>query len=127
MKSIFAAVDIGSELNTPFGQTKSVGDLISIILNGGLVIAGVIIVFLIVMGGLQMIAGAGNNDPKASAAGHQAITWAVIGFIVVFSTFLIIRLIEIITGNNFITAPNIVNGVCPPVQLPGSPPCINPN
>lgn len=121
MKSVFAqGINIGTELNTPFGQTKSLGDLVSIILNGGLVIAGVVIVFLIVAGGLQMIIGAGNNDPKASAAGHQAITWAVIGFIVVFSTFLIIRLIELITGNNFITAPNIISGCVP---RPGGPPC----
>jgi len=124
MKNIFAqGVDIGAELNTPFGQTKSVGDLVSILLSGGLIVAGVIIVFLLVGGGLQMIMGAGNNDPKTSAAGHQAITWAVIGFIIVFSTFLIIRLIELITGNNFITAPNIIGGCIP---RPGAP-CANPN
>ncbi len=107
MTNIFAAVDIGKELNTPFGQTKSIGDLVSIILSGSLVVAGVIVVFLLVGGGLQVIMGAGNNDPKASAQGHQAITWAVIGFIVVLASFFIIRIVESITGVNFITGPNV--------------------
>ena len=107
MNIVLAQVDIGKELNTPYGQTKSVGDLVNIILNGGLVIAGVIIVFLILFGGLQMIIGAGNGDAKASAAGHQAITWAVIGFVVVASAYMIIRLIETITGVSFITTPNL--------------------
>ena len=105
MNFVLAQVNIGQEFGSPYGQSKSLGNVVTILLNGGLIVAGVIIVFLIVGGGLQMIMGAGNNDPKASAAGHQAITWAVIGFVIVFSTFLIIRLVETITGVDFVTQP----------------------
>lgn len=114
MNFVLAQVKIGQQFGSPYGESKSLGDIVSILLNGGLVVAGVIIVFLLVGGGLQMIMGAGNNDPKASAAGHQAITWAVIGFIIVFSTFLIIRLIETITGVSFVTQPLVGGQVLTP-------------
>ena len=117
MKNVFAQVNIGQQFNSPFGQTKSVGTLVSLILNFGLIVAGVIIVFLLVFGAIKMIAGAGGGDAKAAAQGHQAITWAVIGFVVVFSSFIIIRLIETLAGGAFfVTAPNIV-APC----VPGSP------
>ena len=52
-----------------------------------------------------MIAGAGQDNPERAAKGKQAATSALIGFIIIFAAYWIIRLIEIITGVAFITAP----------------------
>src|SRR5690242_10764663 len=97
-----AQVDIGQTFGSSYGAGpgggRLFGDLISIILSGGLVIAGIIIVGMLVFGGLHLIHGAGNNDPKASAQGKDAITWAIVGFIVVFAAYWILRLLQDIFG-----------------------------
>lgn len=91
-------VDIGSTFGSPFGQTLNIGDLVSVIISNALVIAGVILLFLLVFGGIGMIAGAGNNNPDQAAKGKKAATAAVIGFIVVFAAYWIVKLIEGLTG-----------------------------
>lgn len=99
------AVDIGSSFGSPFGQSKGIGDLVSVIVSNALVIAGVILLFFFIFGGISMIAGAGQDNPERAAKGKQAATSALIGFIIIFAAYWIIRLIEIITGVAFITAP----------------------
>jgi hypothetical protein len=102
-----AQVDIGGTFNSPFGQGQTLGGLVSIILQAAIVIAGIILLFLFIFGGIGMIAGAGNNNPEQAAKGKQAVTSAVIGFIVVFAAYWVVRLIEVITGVPFVTSPTI--------------------
>lgn len=101
------AVDIGANFGSPFGQGKGIGDLVTLILSGGLAVAGVIFLFLIISGGVAIIAGAGNASPEKLEKGKQAVTWGIIGFIIVVAAFWIIRVIEITTGSNFVTKPGI--------------------
>ena len=112
------AVDIGTEFGSPFGQTKSVGDLVSLLLTGSITIASIIVMFLLVGGAVTMIMSAGNGDAKGAAQGKQAITWAIVGFVVVLMAFLIVKLVEQITGGSFITNP-FDSTPCNPT--PGSP------
>jgi len=104
-----AQIDIGKQFGSPFGVEggQTIGGLISIIIQTSLVIAGIILLFLMVFGGISMIAGAGSNNPEQAAKGKQAVTAAVIGFVVVFSAYWVVRLIEVITGIDFITAPGL--------------------
>lgn len=99
------AVDIGGAFGSPFGQGRTLGDLVSLVLRSSFVLAGVIILFFFVLGGFQMIAGAGQSNPETAAKGKQAISSAVIGFIIVFVAYWIVRIIELIVGTPFITAP----------------------
>ena len=101
------ALDIGKTFNSPFGQEKTIGDLVSILMRGSLAVAGVIILFFLVFGGISMIAGAGSDNPDQAAKGKQALTAAAIGFVVVFVAYWIIRIIEVIAGTPFITSPGI--------------------
>lgn len=75
-----------------------VGGLVSTILSTAIAVAGVIIVFLLVFAGISMIAGAGQGDPQKVGKGRSAATAAVIGFVIIFVTFWIIKAIEYITG-----------------------------
>lgn len=100
------AVDIGTEFGSPLGRNITIGNLVSSVVSGAIAIAGIIIIFLLIMGGIGIIAGAGSENPEQVAKGKQAITWAVIGFIIVFVAYWIIRIIEIITGVPFVTAPS---------------------
>ncbi len=109
MKSVLA-LDLGTNFDSPFGKTQSLGSLLSTVMNVGLVVGSVILLFLLIGGGLQIIAGAGNSDPKATAGGKQAVTWALIGFLIIFATYWLIRFLEIITGVNFVTGPTFSGG-----------------
>ena len=92
------AVDIGTSFNSPFGQEKGIGDLVSAIISNALVIAGIILVFFFVIGGISMMAGAGQDNPEKAAKGKQAATSALLGFIIIFAAYWIIKIIESITG-----------------------------
>ena len=74
--------------------------LISLIVNNIYVIAGVILFFFIVAGGLGILLNPGNTDK--SKQGAKTITTALIGFIILFSSYWIIRIIEAITGINIL-------------------------
>lgn len=92
------AFKIGDAFNSPIGNTVGFARLVSIILSNAIVIAGIIMLFLMIGGGIGIIAGAGKGNPEAAARGRQAVTAAVIGFIIIFATYWIIQIAEIITG-----------------------------
>lgn len=94
---------IGTAFNSPIGQGDfGVAKLVSIILSNAVVIAGIIMLFLMIGGGIGIIAGAGQGNPEAAARGRQAVTAAVIGFIIIFASFWIIQIIETLTGLNIL-------------------------
>lgn len=107
MNKLLAEVSIGNELS--IGNNKTIGGasqfstpgaLISIILKNVYILAGILLLFLIIAGGVSIISGAGGNDPKKTASGKHTITNAIIGFLIIFASYWIIRIIEIITGVN---------------------------
>lgn len=102
-------VNLGTTYGSPFGRPDGpgIGNLVAFINQAAIVIAGVIIVALFIYGGLQIIIGAGSNDPQATGRGQKAVTYAFLGFIIVFSAYWIVRIIEIIVGNRFITMPDV--------------------
>lgn len=105
MINLLSQVDISKEFNSPFGRTKTIGDLVSLFLNGALVIAGIFVLVLFLIGGFSIITGAGGDNPETAQKGRNAITAAVIGFVVIFGAYWVIRIIEAITGTPFITQP----------------------
>ena len=82
----------------PFEQLTGVSSLVTLVVRAGFVISGVLILFFFVLGGFQIIAGAGSNNPEAAKKGQQAASAAALGFAVVFVAYWIVRLIEVITG-----------------------------
>ena len=97
------AVDIketffGAGSNTPLTEVTDVGSIVSIVLQISFVLAGVIMLFFFIFGGISIIAGAGKDNPEQAAKGKQAITSAALGFIVVFAAYWIVQLIELMTG-----------------------------
>lgn len=95
-----AQVDIGGKFNSPFGKTggQGLGNFVSIVLSNAVSIAGVILLVVLIVGGIAMIKGAGNNNPEAAAKARMAATTAAIGFVVVFASYWILQLIEAVTG-----------------------------
>ncbi|MDP2684814.1 MAG: hypothetical protein Q8P20_07310, partial [bacterium] len=76
---------------------------VSAIITSAISIAGIILLFILIAGGIGMIAGAGKSDPQTVEKGKKAATSALIGFIVVFCSYWIVKLIETITGLSLIS------------------------
>lgn len=105
MSSLLTQVDIGKEWIlkpgspiTNASQFASPGALISIILKNVYVIAGILLFVLMIAGGLSIIQGAGQKDPKKTGQGAKAMTAALTGFLIIFASYWIIQIIELITG-----------------------------
>ena len=103
--NLLALVDIGK---TPLGNGKNVtqvyspdngiATLVAIIVKNGLTIAGIILLCLIIAGGFMMISSAGSGDQKKAGTAKALITDAAIGFLVIFLSYFIIQIVEVITG-----------------------------
>lgn len=89
----------------PFGNGKTVSELypetsnlITLLVKNAFTIAGLILLVLIIAGGFMMIASAGSGDQKQAATAKTLITDALIGFLVIFLSYFIIQIVEVITG-----------------------------
>lgn len=85
----------------PVTGEVSITGFISQVLPNVYVIAGVILFFLLVGGGLVFIISAGQENPEGAAKGKQAITAALMGFLIIFASYWIMQIIQVITGYDF--------------------------
>lgn len=77
-------------------ELSSPGGIISRALTFIFPIAGLALFVMIVVGGLQILAGASNS--KAMQEGQKRITMAIIGFLILFASYWIAQILEIIFG-----------------------------
>lgn len=102
MNKLLSTIDIGTSFtyggNSLLTDPRSIGKITSSFLATSISVAGILLLFLLIGGGIAIIAGAGNSDPKAVEGGKKAATSALIGFVVVFSAYWIVRLVEVVTG-----------------------------
>lgn len=90
--------NINQFFKSPFGELSGVGDLVSLLVKGSFVLAGIVILFFFIMAGIGMIAAAGESDPQKMEQSKKTATSALIGFIVVFASYWIVQLIGQFTG-----------------------------
>ena len=64
-----------------------IGTLVGVFVSNAIVVAGIILLFLLIFGGIGMMVGAGKNNPQKTAQGKQAVTAAVIGFIIIITAY----------------------------------------
>jgi hypothetical protein len=89
----------GDDFPQEVGET---GSLVSAMISNAIIIAGVILLFLLLFGGFSFIIGAGQGNPQKAAQGKSALTAALIGFIIIFFAYWIIRVVEVITNTNIL-------------------------
>ena len=96
--------DIGSPFfgqepsQSTLGNPQGVGKIVSAFLADAIIAAGIILIFLLVFGGISIIAGAGESNPQKVGQGKQAATAALLGFIIIFSAYWILQIIKGVTG-----------------------------
>ena len=86
----------GADGENPIKEIDSPFDFISQILPNIYIISGVLLLVYLVFGGFLMITSAGN--PDEAAKGQKIITNAIMGFVIIFASYWIIQILEIITG-----------------------------
>ncbi len=91
-------MNINDYFKSPFEKLTEVGDLVSLFIKGAFVLSGIIILFFFITAGIGMIAAAGESDPQKAEQAKKTMTSAVIGFVVVFASYWIVKLIGTIIG-----------------------------
>lgn len=77
-------------------QFSTPGGIISQVIFFAFPLAGIILLVMLVWAGFEMVSGATSKN--AQEAGKQRATAAVLGFILLFVSYWIIRLVEAVTG-----------------------------
>jgi hypothetical protein len=98
------AVEINPTIYPPAGSFATLGDLISVVIRNVYVLASVLLLILLIVGGLGVIMGAGSGDSQKTGEGANAVTAAIIGFLIIFASYWIIQIIEAITGVDILKA-----------------------
>lgn len=97
MFTYLAQVDIGEKFK--FGDKgvnlvfPDLASLINVLLPNVYVLAGLILLMLLIFGGLTFILNAGKK-PEEMAKGSQALTAALLGFVIIFIAYWIINIIN---------------------------------
>lgn len=74
----------------------SIGDIINILFPFIFAIAGLLLFVFLIMGGFQLMTAGGT--PEKIKAGQGKITAAFIGFLIIFSAYWIIQILEKVFG-----------------------------
>ena len=72
------------------------------IINGIFALSGVAAIILIIISGIRLLLSGGDADKVAKA--RTSLYYSIIGFVIVLSSFLILRVISFITGAECINA-----------------------
>ncbi len=73
-------------------QSLTIGGIISFLLSYIFRIAGILLLILLVLGGYDVLTSQG--EPKRMASGKDKITYAIVGFIVIFVSYWIVQIIS---------------------------------
>jgi hypothetical protein len=79
-----------------FGGEAKIGDIISALLPYIFVLAGLVLFIFLIIGGFGLLTSGGNPDKVKAAQGK--ITSAVIGFVIIFISYWLVRILEIVLG-----------------------------
>lgn len=78
-----------------FGATN-IGAIINLVIPYVFVVAGLILLFMLIIGGIGMMLGANNENAVKKAQGQ--ITNALLGFLMLFISYWIVQIVEAILG-----------------------------
>jgi len=93
----------GNSGGDTFKNISGVSSTVTLFLNIAFVLAGLVLLFFFILGGIGLIGAAGQDNPQKAEQSKKTLTSAVIGFVVVFASYWIVKLIGQLIG-----MPNII-------------------
>src|SRR4030042_4557386 len=99
MERVLAEVNLGSPaVFSPAKNFTTVGSLVNVVISNAFVLAGIIAFVLLIFGAFGLIVSAGSGNSEQTEKGKNAITYAVLGLVIVVVSVWIIQILEQITG-----------------------------
>jgi phosphate starvation-inducible membrane PsiE len=90
-------MDLPTYQGTGFKYADSnVGTIFGDVLSYVYVFAGLILLLMLISGGIGLMTSAGNPDKMKS--GYGRITSALIGFLIIFISYIVVKIVESILG-----------------------------
>lgn len=77
-------------------EVTTLPGLINAIIPTLFIIAGLILLGMLILGGFQFLTAAA--DPKQAEKGQQRITTAIVGFLIIFTAYWVTQIVEIVLG-----------------------------
>jgi hypothetical protein len=99
MRKIALTLPGGETITDPLSsklEFSDIGSLISSLIPYILVLAGLILFIFLIIGGFGLLTSGGSPDKVKAAQGK--ITSAVIGFVIIFISYWLVRILEIVLG-----------------------------
>ncbi|MDD4785410.1 MAG: hypothetical protein PHH12_03045 [Candidatus Shapirobacteria bacterium] len=78
---------------------KNTNDVIGSLLPYIYVVAGLILLLMLISGGITLMTSGGS--PEKSKAGYGRITGALIGFLIIFISYFVAKIVEVVLGVKF--------------------------
>ena len=75
---------------------KTVGDVVSATLPYIYVFSGLGLLLMLILGGIELMTAAG--DPKKVESGYGRIKTGLIGFVIVFISYMVVQVVEVVLG-----------------------------
>ena len=84
-------------INDPLGGNfQSLGDIVSGLLPYIFALAGLALLLYLILGGFEILTSGGN--PETLNRGRGKLTHAIIGFIIIFVSYWLLQLLEVVLG-----------------------------
>ena len=80
-------------------ENETIGGMIGKLLPYIYVIAGLVLLLMLISGGIGLMTSAGN--PDKSKASYGKITGALIGFLIIFVSYFVAKIVEVVFGVKF--------------------------
>jgi hypothetical protein len=90
------AIDINSAYKSPITQPTDISKLVSSFSSNAVIVGGVLFLIMAIVAGYHMLSNSG--EPEKFAAGKDILTYAMIGFLLIFGAYWIIQLIQFMLG-----------------------------
>lgn len=86
----------------PAQAFPTLSSLFNSLIGNVMIIAGLLVFIIAAFGGFLFIVNAGKGDAKGMETGKKALTFALLGFVLIFASFWIIKIIEFATGTSIL-------------------------
>jgi len=93
---IYAAVDLPEYPSRFLFSGLNLANVVTKALNYAVIIAGIALFGFLIAGGFDLLTSGGN--PEGIKKGTNKIVYAMVGFIIILSTFFILQIVELLFG-----------------------------
>lgn len=79
---------------------KDIGSIVNKLLPFVYVAAGLMMLFMLISGGIELMTAAGN--PGKTKSGYGKMTAGIIGFVIIFIAYFVAQIVQIVLGIKFL-------------------------